>query len=101
MIRQGAGEPLVLLHGVTGSETMWRRVVPLLAPYYDTIALTALGHRGGRPAAPGTRVADLVDDAERQLDDLGLERPAPSTLATNVWGVSTALDAARCVPSPR
>lgn len=53
MIRQGRGEPLVLLHGVTGSETMWQSVIPLLAPHHDAIALTALGHRGGTPAAAG------------------------------------------------
>lgn len=93
VIRQGEGEPLVLLHGVTGSETMWRRVVPLLAAQFDTIALTALGHRGGPPAADGrTRVADIVDATERQLDSLGLDRPH---LAGNSLGGWEALELAR------
>lgn len=92
MIRQGNGEPLVLFHGVTGSETMWQRVIPLLAPHHDAIALTALGHRGGAPAGAGTRVSDIVDDAARQLDDLELERPH---LAGNSLGGWVALELAR------
>jgi pimeloyl-ACP methyl ester carboxylesterase len=92
VIRSGAGDPVVLLHGVTGSETMWRGVVPLLDPYYDVIALTAAGHRGGRPAAPGTTVATLVDDAERSLDELGLTRPH---LVGNSLGGWMAIELAR------
>jgi pimeloyl-ACP methyl ester carboxylesterase len=92
MLREGSGEPLVLLHGVTGSELMWRRVVPLLAPHHDTVALTALGHRGGRPAGTGTRIADVIDDAERSLDELGFDRPH---LAGNSMGGWVALELAR------
>ncbi len=73
MIRAGNGEPLVLLHGVLGSERMWAHVVPLLASDYDVIAPTALGHRGGRPASRRpVRIGDVADDAERTLDELGL-----------------------------
>jgi pimeloyl-ACP methyl ester carboxylesterase len=93
MIRQGEGPPLVLLHGILGSERMWRRVVPLLATRHDTIAPTALGHRGGsaariRPA----RIAHVVDDAERMLDRLGL---ATVHLAGNSMGGWVALELAR------
>jgi pimeloyl-ACP methyl ester carboxylesterase len=92
MIRAGTGEPVVLLHGVTGSETMWRRVIPVLEPHYDAIALTALGHRGGRPGIAGASVRDLVDDAERSLDELGLDRPH---LAGNSLGGWMAIELAR------
>jgi pimeloyl-ACP methyl ester carboxylesterase len=92
MIRSGAGEPVVLLHGVTGSATMWRSVIPLLEPYYDTIALTALGHRGGRPSFAGVTVQDLVDDAERSLDELGLGQPH---LVGNSLGGWMAIELAR------
>ena len=62
MIRSGSGEHVVLLHGVTGSATMWRTVVPLLEPHYEIIALTALGHRGGRPGlrAPPSRIWSMT-----------------------------------------
>lgn len=83
----------MLLHGVTGSELMWRRVVPLLAQQHEAIALTALGHRGGRnPTARPVRIADVVDDAERALDELGLDRPH---LAGNSMGGWVALELAR------
>lgn len=84
---------MVLLHGITCSERVWRRVVPLLADAYDVIALTALGHRGG-PQAGGavTTISDVVADIERQLDELGLDRPH---LAGNSLGGWVALELAR------
>ncbi len=89
----GSGEPLVLLHGVTGSARMWKHVLPRLAPHFDVIALTALGHRGGRePAARPVRVRDVIDDAERSLDELGLE---VVHLAGNSLGGWMALELAR------
>jgi pimeloyl-ACP methyl ester carboxylesterase len=93
MIRQGEGTPLVLFHGVLGSETMWQRVVPLLAPHHDTVALTALGHHGGTaPARRPARIADVIDDAEGQLDRLGF---AKAHLAGNSMGGWVALELAR------
>jgi hypothetical protein len=64
-------EPLVLLHGLGMSERVWDGVRPLLEPHHDVVALTTLGHRGGPPSSrrPVT-VRELVDDTERQLQDL-------------------------------
>lgn len=93
MIRTGSGDPLVLLHGVTGSERMWRHVVGLLEPHHDTVALTALGHRGGTPpTVRPTRIEHLVDDLERQLDELGFET---AHLTGNSMGGWIALELAR------
>jgi pimeloyl-ACP methyl ester carboxylesterase len=92
VIRRGTGRPLVLLHGLSGSESMWRHVVPHLTPDFDTIAVTALGHRGGQRASRGATVADVVDDAERILDRLGLDRPL---LAGNSLGGWVAIELAR------
>jgi pimeloyl-ACP methyl ester carboxylesterase len=83
----------VLLHGVTGSSKMWARVMPLLAPQFDVIALTLLGHRGGRSSQlPRTRVQDVIDDAERSLDQLGLQT---AHFAGNSLGGWVALELAR------
>jgi pimeloyl-ACP methyl ester carboxylesterase len=93
MIREGSGAPLVLFHGVLGSERMWRRVVPLVARHHDTIAPTALGHHGGR--APGVRPATfthVLDDAERTLDELKIDK---AHLAGNSLGGWVALELAR------
>ena len=91
-LRAGAGSPLVLLHGVTGSAHMWKRVLPLLSPHHDVIAPTALGHVGGPVAGGDVRIRDIVDDAERCLDRLGFERVH---LAGNSMGGWVALELAR------
>jgi pimeloyl-ACP methyl ester carboxylesterase len=92
MIRQGDGEPLVLLHGVAATEAIWKHVVPLTAGRHDTVAITLLGHRGGPASKPGDDVTQVVDDAERQLDSLGLDRPH---IAGNSLGGWVALELAR------
>jgi pimeloyl-ACP methyl ester carboxylesterase len=93
VLRLGSGEPLVLLHGVMGSERMWEDVAPLLAADHDVIAPTALGHAGGPPVLQrGGGYRDVLDAAERQLDALSLERVH---LVGNSMGGWVALDLAR------
>jgi pimeloyl-ACP methyl ester carboxylesterase len=61
---------------------------------YSVHAPTALGHRGGSPA-PERRpviIRDVVDDAERILDELDLDRPH---LAGNSMGGWVAIELAR------
>lgn len=83
----------MLLHGVLGSGGMWRRVVPMVGRHHDTIAPTALGHRGGHPpTARPASIVHVVDDAERLLDELGLET---AHLAGNSMGGWVALELAR------
>jgi pimeloyl-ACP methyl ester carboxylesterase len=93
MLRQGQGEPLVLLHGVLCAERVWNRVVPLVATHHDVIVPTALGHNGGpaarvRPAS----IEHVIDDMERQLDELGLDKVH---LAGNSMGGWIAIELAR------
>lgn len=67
---------LVLLHGILMSGNAWQRVVPLLSHQKRVYPLTTAGHHGGSPAPRRPhRISDLVDDIERQLDELGLDRP--------------------------
>jgi pimeloyl-ACP methyl ester carboxylesterase len=85
--------PLVLLHPATSSGRIWQDVVPLLSEHHEVHAPTLLGHRGG-PAAqrrPAT-FTDLVDSAERYLDERGLDRPH---LAGNSGGGAVAIELAR------
>jgi pimeloyl-ACP methyl ester carboxylesterase len=93
VLRMGSGEPLVLLHGIMGSERMWQGVVPLLAPDYDVIAPTAYGHRGGEaPRVRPGRFSHVIAGAERQLDELAIDR---AHLVGNSMGGWMALELAR------
>jgi pimeloyl-ACP methyl ester carboxylesterase len=86
-------EPLVLLHGLGMSARVWGGVRPLLAPHHEVVELTAMGHRGGPPCPRHpAKVRDLVDHAERELDERGLERPH---VAGNSLGGWMAIELAR------
>ncbi|MBI5338283.1 MAG: alpha/beta hydrolase [Mycolicibacterium rufum] len=89
----GGTSPLVLLHGLAMSGNAWREVVPLVSAHHDTFVPTAAGHRGGpsvtrRPAS----MTEIIDAAERYLDDCGLDRPH---LAGNSMGGFVAIELAR------
>jgi len=70
----GEGEPLVLLHGFTGTWQAWTPVLPMLERHHTVFAPTLPGHYGGEPFAAGTRisVAASLDMIERQLDAHGI-----------------------------
>lgn len=48
--RGGAGEPVLLIHGLAGSSRTWKPVMPALARHHDVIAPDLLGH--GESAKP-------------------------------------------------
>lgn len=85
--------PLVLLHGLAMSGKVWSDVVPLVSTSHQVHTPTADGHRGGVAARrrPAT-TTDMVDAAERYLDENGLERPH---LAGNSMGGFVAIELAR------
>ncbi|MFQ5846606.1 MAG: alpha/beta fold hydrolase [Candidatus Methylomirabilales bacterium] len=43
-VRQGAGEPILLIHGIPTSAYLWRHVIPLLAADFAVCALDLLGY---------------------------------------------------------
>lgn len=72
--RAGAGEPLVLLHGVGESAVGWHPVHDALSRDYDVIALDFPGF-GGSAALPEHKLPDaaaLADAVEREMDHLGV-----------------------------
>lgn len=72
--RVGAGKPLLLLHGFTGSSLEWASLLPQLAPLRDVLAVDLLGH--GRSSVPADtaryRMERCVADLLALLDRLGL-----------------------------
>ena len=68
---RGAGEPLVLLHGVATSRLIWRRVIEPLAQGRRVIAVDVPGFGQSEPAGPGFELAEVAD---RLVEGIGLER---------------------------
>ncbi len=62
----GAGPPLILIHGLSGSASWWRRNVPLFSDNYRVIVLELVGFGGNRAWRPGRilhtadRLADFI-----------------------------------------
>lgn len=75
---EGAGEPVVLLHGFCmHADLNWRRygIVQQLARRYRVIAMDLRGHGlSGKPHAPSAYGLAMVEDVRALLDHLGLER---------------------------
>jgi pimeloyl-ACP methyl ester carboxylesterase len=72
--RAGAGEPLVLLHGIGESATGWRPVQEALSREYDVIALDFPGFGGSARLAAEIlpNAVALADAVERETDQLGI-----------------------------
>lgn len=72
----GSGDPLVLLHGFTGSAASWAPVVGRLAKTHRVVAIDLIGH--GRSAAPPDSVrwgfAPVIEDLREIADQLELLR---------------------------
>jgi pimeloyl-ACP methyl ester carboxylesterase len=85
--REGAGAPLVLIHGIGSRWQMWLPVLGRLAAQRDVIAIDLPGFGfsprpgSGTPAGPQT-LTSLVGEL---LRDLGLERPHVAGNSLGGW----------------
>jgi pimeloyl-ACP methyl ester carboxylesterase len=73
--RGGSGEPLVLIHGFSGTWRNWTPVLPALEASHDVLAVGLAGHHacpalpdGAQPGVPA-----LADALERDLDAAGFD----------------------------
>jgi len=74
-LEQGAGEPLVLIHGLGGNADNWRGQMEALAPYCRVIALDLRGHgQSGYRADEPVSVRVFAADVIGLLDQLGIAR---------------------------
>jgi len=78
MSRAGAREHVVLIHGMASGPGVWAAVQRSLEPTFEVHPVALLGHRGGRSPerweAQWSLTEPLVDDIERQMDELGLSK---------------------------
>ncbi|MET0865968.1 MAG: alpha/beta fold hydrolase [Nakamurella sp.] len=74
--RVGAGEPLVLLHGLGESHIGWRPVIDALSAEYDVIAIDLPGFGRSPALARGISptAANLAGAVADTLDSLGVDR---------------------------
>ncbi|WP_280233863.1 alpha/beta fold hydrolase [Nocardia cyriacigeorgica] len=86
--RYGAGEPLVLVHGVGSRRQVWEPIVPTLAESFEVIAVDLPGFGESEPL-PRTTVATLADALADFLAAEGIERPH---LAGNSMGGGISLE---------
>src|SRR5262249_7672221 len=91
----GGQPPLVLLHGTPPWSSLWRKVIPVMAPERRVIAPDLVGH--GRSDKPDIdyRLTDHIRYIDGLLDALRLDRVV---LVLHDWGGSIGLDWARRHP---
>jgi pimeloyl-ACP methyl ester carboxylesterase len=92
--RRGAGEPLVLIHGLGSHWQMWEPVLDALAAHHDVIALDLPGF-GASPMPPADTPAgldSLCDLVQAFLAQLHVEKPH---IAGNSLGGMMALELGR------
>ena len=72
--RQGAGEPLLLIHGLGSDLCVWEPVMSALARDFDVVAVDLPGFGRSRPLGPDVvpTPAALAQRLGRLLDELGI-----------------------------
>jgi pimeloyl-ACP methyl ester carboxylesterase len=96
--RTGAGQPLVLLHGIGMSRRVWDPVLPALAEHFDVIAVDLPGF-GESPMPPSPSELDpatIAAAVAEFLDGLAITDPH---VAGNSLGGWTALELAAIRPA--
>lgn len=71
--RGGSGEPLVLIHGFTGTWEMWDPIVAPLEERYDVFIPTLPAHAGGPPIQGEPTLDQMIEMAEGLLDEAGID----------------------------
>ena len=71
---EGAGTPLLLIHGLGMSSALWRNQVPVFAQHSRTVAVDLRGFgRSSKPGHPGAYAIDvLAEDMVAVMQRLGL-----------------------------
>ncbi len=71
----GHGPPMLLLHGLYGSSSNWRRIAKSLSDTHRILSVDLRNH-GLSPWTPTMSYAEMAEDVAALIDRLGLERPA-------------------------
>ncbi|MTH52061.1 alpha/beta fold hydrolase [Bacillus mangrovi] len=69
----GVGDPVVFIHGFTGSADYWKYVLPELAKKHRVLAVNLKGHGGSSTAKEEYGVEEMAEDIKLVLDDLDIQ----------------------------
>lgn len=84
----GQGTPVVLVHGLASSLTIWNFVAPILARQFRVLAIDQRGHGLSTKPDDGYGFEDVGADLEAFVQQLGLDRPA---IIGHSWGATVAV----------
>ena len=71
--REGKGEPVLLVHGITTYSFIWRKIIPLLSTAYDVIAVDLLGcGDSDKPLDVSYAIKDHAERLHEFVTKLGL-----------------------------
>jgi 3-oxoadipate enol-lactonase len=75
VLREGAGPPVLFLHGIGGDHSMWNGVLPELAKDHSVLGLDLRGH-GRSPLPEGSTMSfpELARDVLSVLDRAGIQQ---------------------------
>jgi pimeloyl-ACP methyl ester carboxylesterase len=92
--REGAGAPLLLIHGTGGSRSHWKPVGGLLAPHHELLLVDLPGHGESDPPPAGISHTPIgyAEILARMLDELGIEAAHTGGNSVGAW---TALELAK------
>ena len=71
----GTGPPLLLLHGLYGSSSNWRRIAKALSDHHRVLSVDLRNH-GGSPWTATMSYAEMAEDVAALIDRLDLDRPS-------------------------
>ena len=93
----GAGPPLVLVHGTTGTRAIWRETLDALGAGFRTIAYDRRGYGDSGAPEPytGTTVGEQADDLAALIRTLDA---APALVCGHSFGALAALEVLRSEP---
>ena len=72
---EGAGPPLLLIHGISSSERGFEPIIPQLAEYFSPITYDLRGHGDSDKPEHGYLYDEYISDLDAILTAMGLERP--------------------------
>ncbi len=93
---EGAGDPILFLHGIPTSAYLWRNIIPSLSPHARCIAPDLIGMGKSDKPDIDYRVFDHIAYVDAFIETLGLKN---ITLVLHGWGSVIGFDYARRHPN--